>query len=67
MTAVHPFFLRAESEASKEDKPNWHQAMNGPYADEYWRSAEKEVDTLEGRSAWNVVGYKDDMTVINGT
>ncbi len=34
VTAVNPFFLKAKSEASKEDNPNWHQAMNGPFADE---------------------------------
>ena len=40
VTAVHPFFLNAMSEASKEDNPNWHQAMNGPFADESWKVAE---------------------------
>ncbi len=43
VTAVHSFFLKAKSEASKEDNPNWHQAMNGPFADEYWEVAEKEI------------------------
>ena len=67
VTAVHPFFLKAKSEASKEDNPNWHQAMNGPFADEYWKAAEKEIITLEGISAWDVIERKDDMNVINGT
>ncbi len=40
-TAVHPFFLKAKSEASKKDNPNWHQVTNGPFADEYWNAAEK--------------------------
>ncbi len=35
VTAVHDLFLKAKSEASKEDNPNWHQAMNGSFADEY--------------------------------
>ena len=33
---VHPLFLKAHSEAIKEDNPNWNQAMNGPFAEEYW-------------------------------
>ncbi len=41
VTAVHPFFLKAKSEVSKEVNPNWHQVMNGPFADEYWKAAEK--------------------------
>ncbi len=43
VTAVHPFFLKAKSEESKEDNPHWHQAINGPFADEYWKEAEKEI------------------------
>ncbi len=35
VTVVHPFFLKAKSDASKEDNPNWHQAMNGPFVDNY--------------------------------
>ncbi len=67
VTVVHPFFLKAKSEASKEDNPNWHQAMNGPFADEYWKAAEKEIITLKGVGAWDVVEHEDDMNVINGT
>ena len=32
---VHPLFLKVKSEASKEDNPNWRQAMNGPFKGEY--------------------------------
>jgi hypothetical protein len=31
---VHPLFLKAKSEASKEDNPSWKQAMNGPFKEE---------------------------------
>ena len=41
--------------------------MNGPFADEYWKAAEKEIITLEGMGAWDVVEHEDDMNVINGT
>ncbi len=53
-------------EANREDKPNWHQAMNGPFADEYWKAAEKEIITLEGMGAWDVVECENDMNVMNG-
>ena len=29
---VNPLLLKDHSEASKEDKPNWNQAINGPFA-----------------------------------
>ncbi len=38
--------------------------MNGPFADEYRKAAEKEINTLEGMGAWDVVEDKDDMDVI---
>ena len=45
---IHPFFLQAKAATSKEDNPNWNQAMNGPFADKYWKAACQEVETLEG-------------------
>ena len=30
---VHPLFLKAKAAASKEDNPNYWQAMNGPFAE----------------------------------
>ncbi len=64
VTAVHPFFLKAKSEANKEDNPNWHQAMNGTFA-EYWKMTEKEIITLEGMGALDVVEHEDYINVIN--
>jgi len=64
---VHPFFLKAKSEASKGDNPSWKQAMNGPFKKEYWEAAVKEVETLEGMDAWEVVDKTDDMNVLQGT
>ena len=34
---VHPLFLKAKSAASREDNPNWREATNGPFADDYWK------------------------------
>ncbi len=55
LNAVHPFCLKAKSEASKEDNQSSHQVMNGPFADQYWKAAEKDIDTLEGVDAWDMI------------
>jgi hypothetical protein len=41
--------------------------MNGPFAEEYWKAAVKEIETLEGMNAWTVVEREDDMNVIDST
>ena len=61
---VHPLFLKAKSEASKEDNPSWRQAMNGPFKEEYWEAACKEIETLQSMEAWEVVDKEDGMNVI---
>ncbi len=63
---VHPLFLNAKCKSSKEDNPNWMQDMNGPFKEEYWKAALKEIETLESMDAWEVVDRDDDNTnVIN--
>ena len=52
---VNPFVLAAKTAASSADNPTWDQAMKGPFAEEYWRAAEVEVETLEKIRAWNVI------------
>ena len=32
-------------EAIKEDNPDWRQAMNGPFKEEYWNAACKGIET----------------------
>ena len=64
---VHPLFLKAKSEASKEDNPNWWQAMRGPFAEEFWKAAVVELETLEGMGAWDVIDQTDEMNVIDST
>lgn len=34
---VHPLFLKARAEASKEDNPIWKQAMSGPFKEDIGR------------------------------
>eukprot|EP00956_Cyclotella_meneghiniana_P042975 scaffold249367_cov117-Cyclotella_meneghiniana.AAC.2 len=63
---VHPLFLKAKCEATKADNPNWRQAMNGPFKEEYWKAALKEIETLEAMDAWEVVDPDDStMNVID--
>ena len=32
---LHPLMLAAKTAGTSDDNPNWKQAMNGPFADEY--------------------------------
>jgi hypothetical protein len=36
--------------------------MNGPFKEEYWKAALKEIETLEAMDAWEVVD-RDDSTM----
>ena len=64
---IHPLFLKAKSAASKEDNPSWWQAMKGPFAEEFWKAAVVELETLEGMGAWEIVDQTDGMHVIDST
>ena len=64
---LHPLMLAAKTAASADDSPNWRQAMNGPFADEYWEAACTEVETLENMKAWEVVEREVTMNVLSST
>ena len=64
---VHQLFLKAKVAASGENNPNWRQAMNGQFADEYWEAAVTEIETLEFMKAWEVVEQQDDMNILRST
>lgn len=56
------------SKANSEDTPTWEQAMNGPYADEYWEACEKEISTLVvDKDAWDVVVRESWMNALPST
>ena len=48
---VYPLFLKAKLAASKEDNPNWRDAMKSPFKEEFCKAAYIEVETLEGMHA----------------
>jgi hypothetical protein len=64
---VHPLFLRAHSAASKEDNPAWQEATWGGFADDYGKTMEVKIFTLESIDAWEVIDCEDEMNVINST
>jgi hypothetical protein len=64
---VHPLFLKAKAEASKADNPNWWEAMKSPFADEYWKAAVKEIETLEKMDCWDVVDRPEGAHTIDST
>ena len=49
------------------DNPNWLQAMNGLFSEEYWQAACIEVETLESMDAWSVVDRTPEMNVLPST
>ena len=64
---LHPLMLAAKTASTSGDNPNWKQAMNGPFADEYWDAACVEVETLEKMKAWEVVEREVNMNVLSST
>ena len=62
---VHSFFLKAKSEASKQDNPNWREAMNRPCNEEYWEAAVKKLNMLKNMNAWEVIDQTEDINVID--
>lgn len=63
---LHPMMLT--SWASREDTSTWHQAMNGPNADDFWGVMNVEVNTLERKmNSWDVVTRQPDMNVLDST
>jgi Reverse transcriptase (RNA-dependent DNA polymerase) len=53
-TTQTPWALKAK--ASKDpDLPSVREALSGPYADDFWKAMEKEINTLESMETWEVV------------
>ena len=63
----HLLFLKAKVAASKQDNPNWHEAMTGEFADEFWNAACDKIEALEGLEAWEVIEEEEGMNIIDST
>ena len=64
---LHPLILAAKARGNDADNPNWFQAMNGPFAQEYWEAACLEIETLERMESWEVVEREDEMNILPST
>lgn len=60
-------WLLLTAKASNEDNPNWHQAVNGPFGDQFHKSMKTENATLEKLGAWVKVKRTHTMNVIKIT
>ncbi len=59
---ISPLILAAKTAATKDDNPTWWQAMNGPYAKEFWKATQIEIETLKKINVWSVISHTDDIT-----
>ena len=63
-----PRVLQAKTSKYNEDNPSWDMAMNGPFADDFWKACEVELDTLiKDMKAWDYVERTPDMKVLPST
>ena len=59
--------LKSTAEEIKEYNINWWEAMTGPFADEYWKAAYTEIETLEKIGYCYMFDMTDDMNAIDCT
>ncbi len=53
LTELHPLAFAAK--ADSEDTMNYHQAMNSPDADGFYKAMEAELEQLESLGPWDIV------------
>ena len=41
--------------------------MHGPFADEYWKAAVTEAETMEAINTWEIVDNTEDMNALQST
>jgi hypothetical protein len=54
---LHPLAFAAR--ANSDDTPNFHQAMNGPDAEGFYKAMEQEMEQLESLTPWDIVSRKE--------
>ena len=63
-----PRILQAKVSKYDADNPSWKDAMNRPFADDFWKACETELETLvNGMETWTLVKRTKDMQVLPGT
>ena len=61
----HPMLLSAK--VNNADNPKWHQAVNGPFQDQFNDAMDTELDTLKEQNTWTKVKRESWMNVIKST
>ena len=61
----HPLLL--STKANAEDNPKWFDAVNGPYAVQFYEAMVTELGTLEEIGAWTKVVRDKTMNVLKST
>jgi hypothetical protein len=67
---LHTFLSCFVSKQSDPDSPRYHEAMYGPYRDEFLRAMANEITELEARKTWHLVkrsSLPDGTNVLPGT
>ena len=68
LESLHPLALAAKS--NSEDIPRWHEAMNGPDSEGFYKAMQDEIETLEEHmDCWDVVprSEAEGKTILDGT
>lgn len=58
-----PLMLMTKADA--EDNPRWHEAMNGPHAEEFLKACDVECNQLLSQGTWDVVDREEHMSAIS--
>ena len=60
--------LQAKASKYNDDNPSGDMAMNGPFADDFWKACKIELDTLvHDMKTWDLVPRTPDIHVLPGT
>ena len=61
---MHPLAFAAK--VNNEDTPNFHQVMNGPDAEGFYKAMGKEMEQLESKDPWDVIPLEEVPSEANG-
>ena len=53
--ALESMAFKAKKVTKDPDLPTTREALAGPYAEDFWRAMDKEIESLESKGTWEVV------------
>ena len=62
---IHPLFLKARSTAIQEENSNWSETTTGVFAENYWKSMQVKISTLESIGDWGNFDQDKSMNAID--